>query len=150
MSQWAPSKKFLINCETAWVFAFSVFKPILPNLWQHWPKDQNKCSVGPETSISPRGKGQGQTSFSERGLFFSEIGQLSDRGKEQSSREKGRGWDLFYQGYTCFMPYRYIFSTSQTSWPQLKVYEIIIFKIWKPWEYGWQSKIIKFVFCRPA
>ena len=38
----------------------------------------NKCSVGPETSISPRGKGQGPTSFSERGLFFSEIGQLSD------------------------------------------------------------------------
>ena len=40
---------------------------------------ENKCSVGPETSISPRGKGQGPTSFSERGLFFSEIGQLSDR-----------------------------------------------------------------------
>ena len=39
----------------------------------------NKCSVGPETSISPSGKGQGPTSFSERGLFFSEIGQLSDR-----------------------------------------------------------------------
>ena len=34
---------------------------------------QNKCSVGPETSICPRGKGQGPTSFSERGLFFSEI-----------------------------------------------------------------------------
>ena len=25
-------------------------------------------------------------------------------------------------------------STSQTSWPQPKVYEIIILKIWKPWE----------------
>jgi len=34
---------------------------------------KNKCSVGPETSICPRGKGQGPTSFSERGLFFSEI-----------------------------------------------------------------------------
>ena len=39
----------------------------------------NKCSVGPETSVSPREKGQGPTSFSERGLFFSEIGQLSDQ-----------------------------------------------------------------------
>ena len=55
----------------------------------------DKCSVGPETSISPRGKAQGPTSFSERGLFFSEIEQLSDRGKEQSSRGKGRGRDLF-------------------------------------------------------
>ena len=40
---------------------------------------QNKCSVGPETSISPTGKGQGPTSFSERGPIFSEMGQLSDR-----------------------------------------------------------------------
>ena len=40
---------------------------------------KNKCSVGPETSISPRGKGQGPTSFSERGLFFSEIGQSRSR-----------------------------------------------------------------------
>ena len=31
---------------------------------------ENKCSVGPETSIFPSGKGQGPTSFSERGLFF--------------------------------------------------------------------------------
>ena len=45
----------------------------------HISDEQNKCSVGPETSISPREKGQGPTSFSERGLFFSEIGQLSDR-----------------------------------------------------------------------
>ena len=43
------------------------------------PSGRNKCSVGLETSISPSGKGQGPTSFSERGLFFSEIGQLSDR-----------------------------------------------------------------------
>ena len=28
-----------------------------------------------------------------------------DRGKEQSSRGKGRGRDLFNRGYTCFMPY---------------------------------------------
>ena len=45
----------------------------------HAAKILNKCSVEPETSISPSGKGQGPTSFSERGLFFSEIGQLSDR-----------------------------------------------------------------------
>ena len=99
---------------------------------------RNKCSVGPETSISPSGKGQGPTSFSERGLFFSEIG------KEQSSRGKGNGRDLFNRGYTCFMPYRYIFSTSQTSWPQPKVYEIMILVIWKPWGYSLRSKITQF------
>ena len=83
--------------------------------WENFPmsplskrKNGNKCSVGPETSICPRGKGQGPTSFSERGLFFSEIWTASqgltvrprldspDRGKEQSSRGKGGGRDLFY------------------------------------------------------
>ena len=39
---------------------------------------QNKCSVGPETSITEIEKGQGPTSFSERGLSYSEIGHLSD------------------------------------------------------------------------
>ena len=99
----------------------------------------NKCSVGPETSICPRGKGQGPTSFSERGLFFSEIwtasqgltvvqprpqaeaGQ-SDRGwtvqieeKNSPLEEKEEAETFSTRGYTCFMPYRYIFSTSQTS-----------------------------------
>ena len=50
-----------------------------PNYFGNQLQIKIKCSVGPETSISPREKGQGLTSFSERGLFFSEIGQLSDR-----------------------------------------------------------------------
>ena len=96
------------------IVAFTLELPYLKIGWFNIRR--NKCFVGPETSMSPRGKAQGPTFF-ERGLFFSQIGQLSDRGKEQSSREKGRGRELFNGGYTCFMPYRYIFSTSQTSWP---------------------------------
>ena len=103
---------------------------------------QNKCSVGLETSIPEIEKLKAQLPFLREDFSFPRL-DSPDRGKEKSSWGKGRGRELFYRGYTCFMPYRYIFSTSQTSWPQPKVYEIIILKIWKPWEYGSRSKIKK-------
>ena len=58
---------------------YKKFSDALVKMDKDYKPIKNKCSVGSETSISPRGKGHGPTSFSERGLFFSGIGQLSDR-----------------------------------------------------------------------
>ena len=101
---------------------------------------QNNCSVGPETSIPEIEKLKAQLPFLREDFSVPRL-DSQDRGKEKFSQGKGRGRELFYWGYICFMPYRYIFSTSQTSWPQPKVYEIMILVIWKPWGYSLRSKI---------
>ena len=59
-----------------------------------WQMSQNKCSLGPETSMTEIEKLKAQLPFPREDLSFL-MSDSPDQGEEKSSQGKGRGRELF-------------------------------------------------------
>ena len=71
------------------------------------------CKAG--NKYIPERKAQGLNFLFQQRTFLFRDWTVQIKEKKSPLEEKEEAEAFSTQGYTCFMPYRYIFSTSQTS-----------------------------------